>query len=249
MIAATDLIRIRGLEERAFNAWPALSSVLSAGWVMRFADGYTKRANSLNAWMPECPLEAFLPEASALYAHAQLPMIVRLSPLAGPTADDLLEAQGYKRIDETVIMTVPLSAELQIDREVSCSRALDYTWANGFAAANGVPEAHRTTHDAMLSAIRWPVAFAQLIENGEALAWGLAVSERGKVGLFDIVTRSAARRRGIGRRLVMSLLAWGQRQGAHEAYLQVVATNTPAIHLYRELGFTEAYRYHYRIAP
>ena len=39
----------------------------------------------------------------------------------------------------------------------------------------------------------------------------------------------------------------GQRVSAREAYLQVIAANTPAIALYQTLGFTEAYRYHYRI--
>ncbi len=50
-------------------------------------------------------------------------------------------------------------------------------------------------------------------------------------------------------RLVDSLLAWGAKAGCTEAYLQVVATNAPAIALYRALGFTEVYRYHYQVAP
>jgi ribosomal protein S18 acetylase RimI-like enzyme len=68
------------------------------------------------------------------------------------------------------------------------------------------------------------------------------------VGLFDIVTLPSARRRGVGRRLVTSMLAWARDEGATDGYLQVVATNAPAIALYRQLGFDEAYRYHYRQA-
>ena len=83
--------------------------------------------------------------------------------------------------------------------------------------------------------------------DGRSVAWGLAVAERGKVGLFDIVTAPEARRQGAARRLVMALLAWGQGQGARDAYLQVVTTNAPAIALYRSLGFVAAYRYHYRV--
>jgi len=50
------------------------------------------------------------------------------------------------------------------------------------------------------------------VEDGSPIAYGLAVVERGMVGLFDIVTVSEARRRGAGRLLVKSLLAWGRRR-------------------------------------
>ena len=33
---------IRLIEELSLNAWPALQTVLYDGWVLRFADGYTR---------------------------------------------------------------------------------------------------------------------------------------------------------------------------------------------------------------
>ena len=39
---------IRHIEELALNAWPALQTLLLDGWVVRFANGYTRRANSVN---------------------------------------------------------------------------------------------------------------------------------------------------------------------------------------------------------
>jgi GNAT superfamily N-acetyltransferase len=83
-------------------------------------------------------------------------------------------------------------------------------------------------------------------ENG-AVAYGLAVAERGMVGLFDLVTVPDKRRQGYGRRLMSALLQWGKTQGATTAYLQVTTVNHPAIALYEALGFREAYRYHYRV--
>jgi hypothetical protein len=38
----------RILEELSLGAWPARSAVFHDGWVLRFADGYTRRANSVN---------------------------------------------------------------------------------------------------------------------------------------------------------------------------------------------------------
>ena len=39
---------IQRIEELSINAWPALQTMLYAGWVLRFAAGYTRRANSIN---------------------------------------------------------------------------------------------------------------------------------------------------------------------------------------------------------
>ena len=242
---------VRDLEALAFNAWPALESVHAHGWLLRFADGYTKRANSINALAPAVPVAAILALAEPLYAARGLPLVVRLSPLAGAEADASLAALGFQCLDETLVMTAPLAGSLQGDAAVSIAARPDARWSAGFAAANRVPSAHQATHDRMLASIRNATAFASLQasrdETDATVAWGLAVAEGGRVGLFDIVTLPQARRQGAARRLVEALLAWGHAAGAREAYLQVMAANSAAIALYRSLGFVEAYRYHYRV--
>ena len=75
--------------------------------------------------------------------------------------------------------------------------------------------------------------------------YGLGVVERGMLGLFDILVDVNSRRRGHGRRIVTSLMAWGREQGASTAYLQVAADNAAAIRLYHGLGFREVYSYGY----
>jgi len=239
---------VRGLEERAFNAWPALQTVLMDGWLLRFADGYTKRANSVNAWAPTRHVGDVITLAGPLYARLGLPLIFRLSPLAGGDSDRLLADAGFVRADESLVLTSPLATRECGDPDITLASEADPAWLDGFAGASGVPPARRGTHDRLLAAIRLPAAFACLRDNGVPIAWGLAVAERGRIGLFDIVTDPGARRRGAARRLVTALLAWGAELGATGAYLQVTASNAAAIRLYESLGFREVYRYHYRIA-
>ena len=84
--------------------------------------------------------------------------------------------------------------------------------------------------------------------DDEPVAWGLAVLERGYVGLFDIVVAPDLRGLGLGRQIVCALMAWGREAGADQAYLQVREENEAARALYRGLGFIDAYRYTHRVS-
>ena len=99
------------------------------------------------------------------------------------------------------------------------------------------------------SRIRQRAAFATLRLDERPVAWGLGVAERGYVGLYDIVVAPDLRGIGLGRRVVLSLMAWGCSQGAHTAYLQVREENEIARSLYGALGFGLAYRYTHRVMP
>jgi len=59
---------IRGLEEQAMNAWPALQTILFGGWVFRFSRGHTKRANSANAINPSAAFHEVRAAAECLSA-------------------------------------------------------------------------------------------------------------------------------------------------------------------------------------
>lgn len=245
-----DLARIRAVEERCFNAWPALSTLVVDGWLLRLAEGYTKRANSINAWMPTSLLSSVLPDAERLYAGQCLPCIVRLTPLAPGDSDALLAAAGYARIDDTLVMVLDLGRDTPpADGNVAISARPTDAWCTAYAYANALAPALRDIHDRMLARIVPKAYFASLAASDEMLGLGLAVAERGFVGLFDILTLPAARRQGVARQLIASLLAAAKHEGAHTAYLQVVAANHAAIALYRSMGFVTLYHYHYRVGP
>jgi GNAT superfamily N-acetyltransferase len=101
---------------------------------------------------------------------------------------------------------------------------------------------------AILEAIPSRRFLASLADAGQVVACGLGVLETGYFGLFDLITDPHQRNRGYGTKLMASLLHWAQGNGASHAYLQVVARNAPARHLYAKLGFQEAYPYWYRVA-
>src|SRR5271165_4691475 len=84
------------VEETCLNAWPALRQVLLDGWVLRFSEGLTRRANSVNPLRADHRgVDALIPACEALYRRRLLPTIFRLPSIIGPALDRRLDALGY----------------------------------------------------------------------------------------------------------------------------------------------------------
>ena len=98
------------LEQAAFDAWPALHETAHRGWLLRFAHGYTKRANSANAIAPISSLgEAEISAIESFYRERGLATIFRLASFCTSQAvDDALADRGYRYADMTLVMTRPL---------------------------------------------------------------------------------------------------------------------------------------------
>ena len=237
--------RVRSLEERGFNAWPALQTLSVGGWLLRLSGGHTKRANSASALSPCAGFEEVRRAAEAVFARHGLPTVFRLSPLAPRGTDAALHRAGYRALDPSLVLTAAVGGGRGPDG-VRLAEAPGPGWLEGFARAAGLGGRARPLHDAMLSAIALPAAFASVHEDGRAVGFGLGVHERGRVGVFDVVVAAEHRRRGHAGAITRALLAWGHGAGAREAYLQVGEANEAARRLYAGLGFGEAYRYHYR---
>jgi GNAT superfamily N-acetyltransferase len=241
----------RRIEEAALNSWPALQQILFDGWVIRFAGGYTKRANSVT---PVYPSELALLEKIAfcerLYQEQHLPTIFRLPSfsLQVQEIDRLLAQKGYTSMDQTLVLSAPLMPGENQAISGFHSVALD-EWLPLYSQFSLARPEQQASHRAILQHIVPRSLFALYYEDGLPVACGLGVLENGIFGLFDIVTSFEQRKRGYGARLVTGMLAWARQNGGNQAYLQVVKTNQVARHLYAKFGFQEQYHYWYRVQP
>ena len=239
----------RWIEEAGLNSWPALQQLLFDGWLVRFAQGYTKRANSVTPLYPSLlPAEEKIAWCEHLYQENQLPTIFRLLSFSEESQhlDQLLVQRGYRTLDRTLVWSLKLPSELATDspalRAISLADWLPIyaQWSTRYGELQHV-------HRELLERILAPVLFAALYQQGAPVACGLGVLEQEAFGLFDIVTDPDQRRKGYGTRLVTGMLGWGKQQGARYAYLQVVDTNQAAQQMYAKLGFQENYQYWYRL--
>jgi N-acetylglutamate synthase len=246
----TDATLALALESRLINAWPSFECQIAEGWILRFARGYSKRANSATPLIPGASLDDALIDHFVAQFDAQgIRPVFRLTSLQADDVDARLAARGFIEIEETVGMVADLGAEESLDPSVAIAQDVDPRWVREAARSYGGDKADDTLLIGIVSRIRQPAAFATLSLDDQHVAWGLAVAERGFVGLYDIVVEPELRGLGLSRTLAASLMAWGRSQGATRAYLQVRESNLVARTLYRSLGFVDAYRYTHRVAP
>ncbi len=239
-------------EQAGLNASAPPQEKLIEGWLIRLSPGKAKRSRCINALAAgSLPLDELLARCQAAFAAAHLPLYVRVTPYSQPAdLDALLAAKGWPASDAADVMvlaTLPAIAALPAGQVL---QALDApTYAQLVGHLRGSSEAEISAHAERLAAS--PVAYRGFaLRDGadELLACGQFAREGAIVGLFDIFTPPAQRGRGHALNLCRQLLQIAAADGAVEAYLQVGSDNVEAQRVYARLGFSFAYRYHYRSA-
>jgi GNAT superfamily N-acetyltransferase len=241
----------RKIETLSLNAWPALEEIVYDGWILRFAEGYTNRANSVNPiGRSSDELETKITACENIYSGRQLDTVFKITPLVDPKGlDAVLELRGYKRVTPSSVRIVNLADVKQPDAAdaVVVEETLSARWLDSYCGLTPGSSAYKPTMERMIGKIAGKTCFAALYNGERVVSCGFAVLEQGYVGLYDIVTDVSFRNLGYGEQLVLQLLQWGKHNGALHSYLQVVQDNEPASRLYDKIGFSELYRYWYRV--
>jgi len=241
---------ITRIEELSLNAWPAFQTQLLDGWVVRFAAGYTRRANSVLALYPGPEaLDQKIDWCEEIYRRNGLPVVFKLTTASQPAGlDERLAERGYRAEAETIVQLLDLADWTGPEH---CASDLggdpDEAWQTAFARMSGIQPQNQATHARILAAIQPECCYAALRTNAGIVACGLGVLQAGFLGLFDIVVDPKFRRKGYGEQVVRDLLAWGQNNGAQSTYLQVMLNNPAALSLYFKVGYRPAYTYWYRV--
>ena len=250
MMAEVEPIRI---EEAGLNALQTTQQLFYDGWLLRVSAGKAKRARSVNPHFgSSLPLDAKIDHCERVYRERALPVLFRMTPFAKPVAlAAVLEARGYVAFDATLVQIRSL-AEIprrtpRTDVVLATPPIAEFVEAVG--ELRGSTAGERAAHLERLSST--PLATCAIVANidGCAVAAGQAAIDGGLAGIYDMMTATAWRGRGIASLIVEALLAWAARQRATHAFLQVNDDNAPALAVYRRYGFTTAYTYHYRARP
>jgi ribosomal protein S18 acetylase RimI-like enzyme len=240
------------VEETCLNAWPALRQVFLDGWVLRFSDGLTRRANSANPLRADYHrADALIPACEALYRRQLLPTIFRSPSIIDPDLDERLDALGYGCEGESCILYGDIDAVASArDPEVQLSAHPTPEWFRAMAALQNHTIEQSDIYRRIVGAIVIRAAFAALAIDGEFVALAYGAHHNGLLCYESVITDSRRQRHGYARRVIATLAAWAKDEGAWGACLQVEAGNAPALALYDAIGLkTRLYRYHYRREP
>ena len=241
---------VRRFEEISNNAWPALQTVHYDGWILRCANGVTKRSNSVNMLYPSTlDLNEKISFCERFYDAQHITPCYKVTDISEPAdVDQRLASRGYfvhstisfQTMDISKIPGEPL-------REISIETGLKPGWMDDFIRMNEFDPMRKPTYIGIMKQIILPKCLVSLVRDERTIGVGLGVVENNFIGLFDIVIDKAYRNTGLGYFIVENILRWGRKNGADTAYLQVLTDNLPAIRLYEKMGFREAYQYWYRM--
>ncbi len=235
------------IEMASLNSWPAFKQVDDNGWISRFADGYTKRSNSVTILRPgTVSVENKIIHYERLYKTKGQPCIFRLLSFNDNTEIEfILNSRNYTKGDHSLV----LSQELKNNEFQSLyfdSMVVD-EWMKHYCKLSDKKLKSHSTHIKMINNIKGKCLLAVLRKNQNIVSCGLGIISDVFFGIFDIVTAPQYRNKGYGYELIHGMLNWSIKNHASVAYVQVLAENTPAIRLYKKLGFEHSYEYHYKI--
>lgn len=242
---------VRLFEELSINAWPSLQTCCYDGWLLRFAKGYTRRANSVYPlYDSSIDLNQKIQHCEWMYERFGQSAIFKLtSAKTHLELDRTLDASGYvEAAPSKVLLLDDLSAVPAPEfPEATLLSAVAPSWIENFVALSGTDRANIPAMTVMLSNVPLPKAFATLSDGSTPVAMGMAAVERDYVCFNDIVVAQQKRGQGVGTQLMRQLVTWARDNGARHGYLQVLRDNEAAIKLYYRTGFREAYDYWYRV--
>lgn len=242
---------INHLEEIAINAFPSIKSEIYDGWLLRFSNGYTYRANCINPLFDSnIDLSTKISYCENKYFSQGLPTIYKMTEFSLPELDGHLNKLGYQTRKQADIMILKLSQKdaNEYMEEVVISEKIEDFWIDRFLELNGIKEQlKKSTARIMFSNIPNRIFCAYVKKNDIIVGCGLGVLERNYIGLFDIYVDENYRKQEIGKSICIAIIKAGLMAGATNAYLQVASVNTAAIKLYEKLGFLRLYTYWYRV--
>ena len=242
--------KIHFFEEMSMNGHVALNSLYYDGWILRFSNGYTTRANSVSVIYPsKLSFEEKVPVCEEYYKKQKLPCQFKITEI-DTDLNKYLDEHGYQSVSETDLMSLKLSdIKFSLENEsIDCEFTETPTeeWLNSYFPFEALTdELKQKTFRQMLSKVMVKTIYCSLLKDGKIIACASAAIERGYMLLQNVVVSPDCRGQGLGKLLCKSLILKAREYGAEYSYLQVLQTNEVAVKLYKSLGYEKEYSYWY----
>jgi GNAT superfamily N-acetyltransferase len=236
-------------ERAGLKAWPGIEIEWDGNWIRRAANGYTQRANSIQAFDPadEADAPARLEAGADWFRARNIRPTYRVTPLAGPRVIAALDAAGWTTVDDSHLFAMELGSN-EADPNGRLYDLLDPAFLAVQQQLRGYSDEKLGRLKALLAVVDVPGKGVVLTSpEGQPVATSLMVIGDGIVITGNVITDTTQRHKGYAAAMMHTGLAWAKSAGATIAALNVAADNPAAQALYRSLGYRRQYDYTYRI--
>ncbi len=240
------------LDELMANAWRPRVVETHRGWRYRWADGVTRRANSVLAAGADGDTRGLVDLAEAFYRERHAPSLIQVSTASAP--NDLvacLQARRYRPSARTLVEEAATRDVVDRTRatiEIEIAEAPSDEWFDAYwlvEAARGRRETDAAVCRDVLLAPGLPTVFATARRDSDVIGVGQVVTERGWAGVQCMATGPGHRRQGVASSVLNGLAKDALDRGAARMYLAVMTENDAAAGLYQSAGFKAVHEYRY----
>ena len=240
------------LEALYTAAWPPVRRETIGDWLLKFAPGVSRRANSANPLRTRIrDVDSSIDDVARRCREEGVPALFRILSILEPEAGARLDRLGYTPGGETVNLYARIDeARAKRDEAAIIESRPGEAWLAAMTAAQGHTGDKAETYRKIVRSIAIQAAFVSLRQEDELAALAYGALDGGVMCFESVVTLERYRGRGLATRALSALIDWAASRGAQAVCLQVEATNERGMRLYRRLGLRqELYRYDSRREP
>ena len=146
-------MNFKEIEKAGFRSWPALEESELDGIVLRFSNGYTKRANSANLLQQQdSGFDSLVNRYEGYFQDKGLPCIFRITSFSeNQRLDSYLKKTGYKHLDRSLVLG--RSIENARFEKVGFSKTTNREWMLSYCRINELNFDEHLTHLEMIDRI------------------------------------------------------------------------------------------------
>lgn len=235
------------LEEYTCRTWPTLETLELDGWLLRFANGVTGRANAVYPLYPsKRDVSEKIGHVEQHYHQRGLRPMFKLTEPLHKTLDAMLDQRGYTFYNDSFVMMMTIGERIPTPKHEVVLEPFSDAWLSDLGQIHAERHTQTSTYHQMLTSEVGKRIYASIWVEGQRVAIGLLSWSRSYGGVYCMATHPDHRGQGMATSIVNALLTYGQANGVRHAFLQVAAHNAAAQTAYRRCGFDIAYRYWYR---
>ncbi len=251
MLKREEVIKV---QEIANNAWPAKEVFFLNGWIIRFSDGATSRANSvLPLDYRGNDLESDILKVEETYRSHDLNPIFMLHDYYCPSdLHSKLLSIGYQPTEYTVdIMGLDIENFLkkvnqtEFKIESSLERTKEWSEALFRLDTKRTENVRRGIFHIMDRIVVPQKRYFSIKVGKQIIGILLGILDRGYLGIMYLIVDPEFRRRGAATMLLANTIEWTKQRNGRYMYLQVVRENQGAVQLYKQLNFKNWFSYYY----